>query len=163
MGFLDDFLRGLRDAPEAQSAAGTGSGPWTRAPSGNGRQDDGAAFNGGTPDFSGDDLAEAKAVIAGLLNQLEQWKAAVAERDQYITALHAERDEACAARDRYQANGKRAAAQLDELQSIIAFPGARNALLKAVHPDTGMGGDIASRTAITQTLNAVLKRLGLGG
>ena len=60
-------------------------------------------------------------MIAGLLQEntsfkaaLPQWEAAVAERDQYIAALHEERDQACAARDRYQETGKRALAQLRE-------------------------------------------------
>ena len=118
--------------------------------------------------FGGDDLAECKAVIAGLLQekeavkaQLEQWAAAVKERDELIGTLHEERDRACAERDRYQATGERASAQLRELESIIAFPGALNALRMALHPDTGKGGDVPSRTAIFKTLNAVVARLGI--
>jgi|SRR5271156_1427545 len=172
MGAFDDFRRGFRTGVRGSSAAGIGgpTGPWTRAPAGNtARRDDAAAFNDGSPEFFGDDTAERNAVIAGLLEQnaslkeqVAAWAAAVAERDEYIGALADERDRACATRDRYQETGKRAAAQLRELEIIITFPGVKNALCKAVHPDTGTGGDIPSRTAVFQTLMAVLTRLGLG-
>jgi hypothetical protein len=112
-----------------------------------------------------DDLeARARRLLAenqALKAQLPQWSAAIAERDQYIGQLHAERDGACAARDRYQANGKRLLEQYRELESIFGFPGALTALRFALHPDTGKGGDIRSRTAITQTLNGVVQRLGI--
>lgn len=157
MSAFGDFRRGFRVGLRGSSAA---------------RQDDGgfAAFDHegdfGEPrgGFGGDELAECKAVIAGLLEQLAQWKAAVAERDEYIAALAEERDQACEARDRYQANGKRAVAQLHELETIIAFPGVKTALVKALHPDPviGTGGDVAARTAAFQTLMAALGRLGLG-
>jgi hypothetical protein len=64
-----------------------------------------------------------------------------------------------ATRDRYQRNGKRLLAQMRELESIIAFPGVMRALEKALHPDTGTGGDAALRTAMFQTLMTVRNRM----
>jgi hypothetical protein len=92
-------------------------------------------------DFGGyDEHAGCKAAIAGLAQQLEA---------------------AQAARDRFQANGKKLLAHYRELESIIAFPGVKNALFKALHPDTGTGGDVASRTAAFQVLMGVFARLGI--
>jgi hypothetical protein len=53
--------------------------------------------------------------------------------------------------------------QMRELESILAFPGTRTALVKALHPDTGQGGSTAARTEIFQTLMAVMQRLGIRG
>jgi hypothetical protein len=84
-----------------------------------------------------------------------------------------------ATRDRYQKNGKRLLAQMreldsiiapmrermgemGELESIIAFPGVMRALEKALHPDTGAGGDTATRTAMFQTLMTIRNRMAGG-
>jgi hypothetical protein len=67
-----------------------------------------------------------------------------------------------ATRDRYQRNGKRLLAQMRELESIIAFPGVMRALEKALHPDTGAGGDAAARTAMFQTLMTIRNRISGG-
>jgi hypothetical protein len=91
--------------------------------------------------FGDDELAECKAIIADLTEENASLKAA-------ITELASERD--------------RTPAHTRELETIIAFPGVKNALFKALHPDTGTGGNVQSRTAIFQTLMNVLERLGLG-
>jgi hypothetical protein len=134
MSAFDDFRRGFRTGLGRSSA----------------EQPIGGGF-----DFGGDELAECKAVIAGLLEentslkaQQAQWVAAISERDNYIGELADERD--------------RAFAQRGELETIIAFPGVKNALLKALHPDTGTGGDVVSRTAAFQRLMTIFERLGLG-
>jgi hypothetical protein len=67
-----------------------------------------------------------------------------------------------ATRDRYQTNGKRLLAQMRELESIFAFPGVMRALEKALHPDTGAGGDAAVRTAMFQILMTVRNRMAAG-
>jgi hypothetical protein len=120
------------------------------------------------PVFNGDDLAECKAVLAGyvelnanLKSTIKRWSVAIEERDERISALVGERDQACVERNRGQAAVDHARAQIDNLESIIAFPGVKNALRKALHPDTGTNGDLTSRTEIFQTLNAVLARLHL--
>jgi hypothetical protein len=120
------------------------------------------------PGFAGDEQAEFKSVLAGYIEQnaslkatLEQWQAAVAERDARIGALVGELDLACVDHDHGKAEVNHLREQIGDLESIIAFPGVKNALRKATHPDTGAGGDVTSRTAIFQTLNAVLARLGL--
>jgi hypothetical protein len=97
-----------------------------------------------------DELAECEALIDKLLEENASLKAQMAELQR-----------AGEARDRSQANDV-LAQQMRELESILAFPGVRNALCKALHPDTGTGGDIVSRTAIFQTLMAVFERLGIG-
>lgn len=106
------------------------------------------------PGGVGDQLAECKAVIAGLLAENASLKVQVAE-------LQDECDRAYEAHTRSQENGQ-LLTQMRELKSIIAFPGARNALVKALHPDTGTGGDIRSRTAIFQRAMAVFEQLGVG-
>jgi hypothetical protein len=68
-----------------------------------------------------------------------------------------------ATRDRYQRNGKRLLTQMRELESIIACPGVMRALEKALHPDTGAGGDAAARTAMFQTLMTIRNRMAGGG
>jgi hypothetical protein len=160
MSFFDDFRRGVRQG----YAAGAGRPASAAAPEFDLEQP--GYFELDEPSAAGavgggDELAECKAVLAGYVQAVEQWQAAVAERDELIRALAAERDRASAARDRYQDNGRRALAQLRELESILAFPGAKTALLKALHPDTGAGGDVAARTAAFQTLMAALARLGI--
>ena len=80
-----------------------------------------------------DELTECKEVIAGFLEQTQSLKRQLAE-----------------------AWAARAA-----MEAIIKFPGAGDALLKALHPDTGQGGDVASRTAIFETLMRVLQSLGV--
>jgi hypothetical protein len=62
-----------------------------------------------------------------------------------------------------QAESVRDRKQMRELESILAFPGARTALVKALHPDTGSGGSTKARTEIFQTLMAVMERLGIRG
>jgi hypothetical protein len=57
----------------------------------------------------------------------------------------------------------RVRAQMRDLEAILAFPGVRTALFKALHPDTGSGGSNTSRTEIFQTLMAVMERLGIRG
>lgn len=180
MGLLDDLRRSFeagRATGRGQSRAGSARHDRGAASIGHAEPSDffGGDFEDERPEpphaasgFAGDELAECKALIAGLLQekegvkaQLEQWAAAVKERDELIGTLHKERDRACAERDRYQATGERASAQLRELESIIAFPGALNGLRKALHPDTGTGGDVPSRTAIFKTLNAIVARLGI--
>lgn len=75
------------------------------------------------------------------------------------------RAELASARDdeRQQAADQRVRAQKDELELILAFPGVRRALEMALHPDTGKGGSIKTRTEICQTLHAVMDRLGIRG
>lgn len=93
------------------------------------------------------DLAECKALVEELLEENASLKAQLARGEG----------------ERAQASDQRMRAQMRELESILAFPGARKALLKALHPDTGEGGSKTSRTEITQTLNAVMERLGIRG
>lgn len=71
-----------------------------------------------------------------------------------------------------ESEGAALAAQLQEAQSllvyaadlenIVAFPGAMRALERALHPDSGTGGDTASRTEIFKTLMAVRDRMARG-
>jgi hypothetical protein len=49
-----------------------------------------------------------------------------------------------------------------DLENIIAFPGAMRALEKALHTDSGTGGDAASRTEIFKTRMAVRDRMARG-
>jgi len=124
-------------------------------------------------------LAEYEQVIAGLLREVEQgaqqlatWQEAVAERDAAIAGLADERNrladslrQAEATRDRYQANGKRIAAEKRELEAALKIPGvldtARKAALKSTHPD-GATNDFErrARTICFQERAAVFDRIG---
>jgi hypothetical protein len=176
MGLFDDMRRSFREG-RATGRAAFSSSPrddiggfddFVPAFDPEGLGEVGGSFDPeGPPAGGGDELAECKAVIAGLLQekegfaaQLEQWSKAVAERDEYIATLHDERDRACAERDQLQAaGGGNTAAQLRELESLVAFPGAKRALEKVTHPDTGKADEVAARTAAFQTLMAVCARL----
>jgi hypothetical protein len=187
-GYAASFVHAMKDDAPAPAARRAVEGPPFKNPNpfdpfGRGveepkPQQTGKIMRNNAPQwrgFEGDELAECKAVIAGLLakteglnGQLEQWQAALAARDETILGLYRERDElaaelarACATRDRYQANGKRVLAQNREMESILKFPGVPEALTKALHPDTGKGGDMRARTAIFQALMPVLVRLGI--
>ena len=62
-----------------------------------------------------------------------------------------------------QGMDQRARAQIRELESILAFPGVRKALVKVLHPDTGEGGSNDTRKEMFQTLMAVMDRMGVRG
>jgi hypothetical protein len=98
--------------------------------------------------FPGDDHAACERIIAALREENESLRAQLARG----------RDD-----ERGQATDQLFRAQKRELESILAFPGVRVALVKALHPDTGSGGSTASRTEIFQTLMAVMERLGIRG
>jgi hypothetical protein len=114
-------------------------------------------------------LAERDEYIHRLQSEnasLNQWRAAVDERDATIRALHRENaarteqlTRVTATRDRYQTNGKRIKAEKLDLESVVKFPGVKKVLLKALHPDTGTGGDVRARTEIFKTLMAVCDRI----
>jgi hypothetical protein len=94
-------------------------------------------------DLDGDgfgDVAQCRAMIGELLEENASLKAQLAQgQDQ---------------RDRVR---------IRELESILAFPGVRTALVKTLHPDTSSGGSTATRTETFQTLLAVMERLGIRG
>jgi hypothetical protein len=83
----------------------------------------------------------------------------IAELTATLTAMAWQLAQTEATRDRYQKNGKRLLAHMRELESIFGFPGVMRSLEKALHPDTGAGGDAAARTAMFQTLMAVRNRI----
>jgi hypothetical protein len=104
----------------------------------------GAAYDDAPPSGRGrrgsDDLAECMATVNRLLAENASLKAQLAQgQDQ---------------RDR---------AHMRELESILAFPGVRTALVKVLHPDTGTGGSTTTRKEVFQTLMAVMERLGIRG
>lgn len=71
---------------------------------------------------------------------------------------------AVAARDKYQANGKRYKAQLAETDALFAIPGvfdaARRAARAATHPDRAKGeADRRARTAKFQDIEAAFDRI----
>jgi hypothetical protein len=87
-------------------------------------------------------------------------------RDGFADGMGALRDENANLRaqlTQMQDESAHTRAQIRELESILAFPGTRTALVKALHPDTGTGGSNASRTEIFQKLVAVMERLGIRG
>jgi hypothetical protein len=158
MGLLDDFRRGIERGRAAASGRASFSSHDPAAAQDfdfEGPADFAGGFDHEGPPNSagGNELAECRAVIAGLMEeregfaaQVRQWAAAIAERDEVIGKLDEDR--------------QGAAARLREVESIIAFPGVKKALEKVLHPD-GKSGDPAAFTAAFQTLMAVCERLGL--
>jgi chromosome segregation ATPase len=103
-------------------------------------------------------LGDREQENTALRGRLDQYAAALAARDAQISTLADELRRTAETRDTYQTNGKRLNA---EVRLILQFPGALDALQKALHPDTGQGGNVRSRTEVFQILNAVRDRLGL--
>lgn len=110
-------------------------------------------------------LAERDHRIADLTGDqlaLAAWQQAVAERDRVIEKLADDLARATATRDRYQANGKRKAAQLREVDSFFAAPGVKPRLLMAVHSDRNREADAGQQRALDAafvTLRAIYDRI----
>jgi hypothetical protein len=159
MGVLENFVRGLRGEKLADAPG------WH----------DAADFNGFNHDHQQKHEApkdDPWSIIAGLRGELAALHTELAGVCADAAAILGEKTElleenaslkAQLANARGPASSERVLAQLHELESILAFPGARRALEMALHPDTGKGGSIATRTEITKTLHAVVERLGIRG
>jgi hypothetical protein len=105
-----------------------------------------------------DELAELERKIAG---ELATMQGKIAELLTENASLIEENARLKA--QRAPGQDQRDRARMRELESILAFPGVRTALVKTLHPDTGTGGSTATRTEIFQTLMAVMERLGIRG
>ena len=105
----------------------------------------------------------------GLLREIRDLKAALAqaaeENASLRTALEHAAEENASLRmgNDQQGMDQRARAQIRQLESILAFPGVRKALVKVLHPDTGEGGSNDTRKEMFQTLMAVMDRMGVRG
>ena len=116
-------------------------------------------------------LAEYREVLGALTQEVEQsrnalvtWQQAVAERDRTIGDLAADLARVTTTRDRYQANGKRIAAEKREMDAIFKVPGvyeaARRAARSATHPDRATSdADRRARTAKFQEIEAAFDRI----
>jgi len=134
MTFFSNFRRGVREGL---------------------RGDDRSAAQHDTP--FGDGAWNDTGNMAGLSKETARLKAQLAQMQKENARLTAQLA---------QRPGERSGGdfkQMRELESILAFPGVRSALVKVLHPDTGSGGSTATRTEIFQTLMAVMERLGIRG
>lgn len=115
------------------------------------------------------ELAECRAVMASLAQEVEQNERDIAARERAITEIAAERDRLAhdlarvtATRDRYQSNGKRIKAEQREIKTVLLLPGVERALVKALHPDAHGGKSAAELHAFNDgfvKLTALYQRL----
>ena len=151
MGFFSEFMHGFREARAEGRDPPKQDGPFQNA-----RSDAHSSDN-----------------EAGLLRQIRELKAALARAAEENASLRAQlaraaeenaslRAELARGNDK-QGMDQLARAQIRQLESILAFPGVRKALVKVLHPDTGEGGSNDTRKEMFQTLMAVMDRMGVRG
>jgi hypothetical protein len=106
-------------------------------------------------------LAGRDAALAQAVERLNQYVAALAERDRQIRSLIDEVSSLRARGDRFQAKGRQLLAEVAGLrahaEAIRNFAGGRNAMLKAIHPDTGPPEDRAARTEIFKLIQLIFE------
>jgi hypothetical protein len=105
------------------------------------------------------EIGDLKAALARATDENASLKATLEHAAEENASLRAQ----LAMGNDKQGMDQRARAQIRELESILAFPGVRKALVKVLHPDTGEGGSNDTRKEMFQTLMAVMNRMGIRG
>jgi chromosome segregation ATPase len=99
-------------------------------------------------------IAGQRRQLAQQADELEEYRGALAERDTIIAKV-------TAARDRFQAKGRQLLAEVAELRrhadAIRNFAGGRNAMFKAIHPDTAPPEDRAARTEVFKLVQLIFE------
>ena len=151
MGFFSEFMQGYRESRAARD-------PKPDKPSQDARSSESSNFRD-KEDGLRREIGDLKAALARATEENASLRATLALAAEENASLRAQ----LAMGNDKQGMDQRARAQIRELESILAFPGVRKALVKVLHPDTGEGGSNDTRKEMFQTLMAVMDRLGVRG
>jgi chromosome segregation ATPase len=106
-------------------------------------------------------IAGQRRQLAQQADELEEYRRALAERDEQILSLKDEVSRQTTRGNRFQTKGRQLLAEVAELRrhadAIRKFAGGRNAMFKAMHPDTAPPEDRAARTEIFKLVQFIFE------